>query len=99
MKMTLREAVNVERMGRAAYAGKRWSRLAATPSLPMPYIDSKIEAEWSHVQSIVDAAIEAHEARCKHADNECLSDDFIRGWDEESKFKKLRAIEAGEEPK
>ena len=58
MKMTFREAIEVERMGRAAYAGKRWSRLAATPSLPMPYVDSQIESEWSHVQSIVDAAVE-----------------------------------------
>lgn len=92
--MTVREAVEIYRILRELYAAQREFELTRGISEPV-YAEEL--ARWDRARAIVDAMVEAHEARCKHADNECLSDDFILGQDVERKFKEVRALTRGEE--
>lgn len=85
----MREAVEIVIYAEREHASSEAVGIYGASTIPV--------AIQRQARAIVDAA-EAHwVALCRHRDNECLSDDFMLGQDEERKYQKLRALERGEE--
>jgi hypothetical protein len=96
--MTLREAVEIVALGRLKYGEKvYWDAPKYTTPSGRKEAEARGFADWDRARAIVDAAVLFVEANERECSNECRSDDFMLGQDEERARKKLRALERGED--